>query len=84
MVKKKRHSYIVTLDHDPIPGWNNEPEDFQKWLSIYLKQVIPHYHPEVELLGEVVEPEFKLRSFEEESPAFIDLFFNGLRSEDDS
>jgi hypothetical protein len=91
MVKKKRNSYIVTIDHDPIPGWNNEPEDFQKWLQQYLQSTLGHYNPEVELLGEVIEPEARrvIPMTQEvlwESKAFVDLFFTGIRKEreDDS
>lgn len=51
MVRKERYSYRVTIDRDPIPGWNSTPDDFKNYLQKHLEEVIGHYDPTVEHVG---------------------------------
>lgn len=56
-MKHARFVYNVSVRKDPIPGWNNHPEDFKSYLERVLKEALEHYKPEVEYVGVLMEEE---------------------------
>lgn len=49
-MKYEKSVIEVRLRLDPLPGWGHLPEDHVKLLEKMLKDIVPHYNPEVKLL----------------------------------
>ncbi len=51
----ERAKIEVTLRIDPVPGTLNNPEDFVRLILEQLVHSVPHYLPEVRLVGRYIE-----------------------------
>lgn len=50
---RRRHTVIVTINADMVPGFNHTPESFQEWLQSHLDYAVGHYDPRVEIVSPV-------------------------------
>lgn len=56
-MKKLRRRYIVEVDVDGVPGWNDRsrPEDMTRDIQRLLDESVGHYNPTVVYVDEVEE-----------------------------
>lgn len=50
---RERVKLTVEVDLDPVPGWGNCAEDWQKMITRTLDDMAGHYHPVVTIQGGV-------------------------------
>ena len=53
-MRKARRAYMVTVDVDGVPGWNDRdrPEDMSDMIQGWMSERFPGYRPQVEYIGE--------------------------------
>lgn len=56
---RPKFCYIVEIEMDEVPGWNNKPEDFQSYLQRHLNNTIDHYKPKVYIAERASETAWK-------------------------
>ena len=56
-MRKARRAYIVTVDVDGVPGWNDRdrPDDMSGLIQRLMNEAVPWYRPQVEYIGEAPE-----------------------------
>jgi len=50
-MKYEKSVIEVKIRLDPREGWGHNPEDHLRLIQSYLNQTVPHYKPEVRLIG---------------------------------
>jgi hypothetical protein len=45
--ERPRVRLTVEADIDPVPGWGDNPQDWQALVQRLLDEAVPHYHPVV-------------------------------------
>jgi hypothetical protein len=49
-MNRRRATFTVSIDLDPLPGAHHEPAEVHGWLQGTLDHFVGHYNPSVELV----------------------------------